>query len=176
MEKYLITSCSGAGKSAICLELQKRGLAALDGDQVPDLARWIDVGSGQPIKMNYESNMNINRDRYHWNWDETVLTKLLSQHAPDKLFLCGSADNQLQFHHLFDQVFVLTLDPEVQRQRIMSRTSHDYGKHPEMQDKILAEQQTFVAEAVKLGAIAIDANPGIRTVTESILSRIGDEH
>lgn len=175
MGKYLITSCSGAGKSAICQELQKRDLMAFDGDTVPGLARWIDSETGQPFKMDYKSNTNIDRTRYHWEWDEAVLMRLLDEHARDRFFLCGSADNQLQFHQLFDLVLTLTVDPEVQRQRILRRTSHNYGKHPEMQEKILAEQQDFTTEAIKLGAIAIDANPDIVTVTNSILTRIDNE-
>ena len=168
MATYLITGRSGTGKSTICHRLQQLGLPAFDGDEVPGLARWIDVRSGHPIKMDY-SNPVIDRKRFHWEWDKTVLMSLLNSH--ENIFVCGSADNQLELHGLFDRVYALALPPDEQRRRILARTSHDYGKHPEMQDQILLEQQEFITQAVAQGAIAIDATPNVEAIVLNILNK-----
>jgi dephospho-CoA kinase len=164
--KYLITSRSGAGKSAICQELLKRGLPAFDGDSVVGLAGWIERSSGQPIKIDYSMPV-IDPAVYAWNWKAAILKDLLD--SQPTIFLCGSADNSEEFFNLFDKVFVLTISPEIQRQRIISRTAHGYGKSPEMQAIVLQEQREFVDRALQLGAIPLDANPATVKVADSLL-------
>src|SRR6478672_4039839 len=135
--KYLITSRSGAGKSTVCAELVRRGLPAFDGDDIPGLASWIDRITGQPVKMDYSQPV-IDPAKFAWNWNGTTLANLLKDRS--QIFICGSADNSEDFFDNFDKVFVLTLDAETQRQRILARTSHGYGKSPAMQDIIIKEQ------------------------------------
>lgn len=120
--------------------------------------------------MDY-SNPVIDRSKYHWDWDNLVLQGLLE--ASGDIFLCGSADNQLEFHREFDKVFILTLSPTVQRHRLLTRTAHDYGKHPAMQDQIIAEQQEFVRQATALGGTPIDATPDLPIVVDTILRSLG---
>jgi dephospho-CoA kinase len=170
--RYLITSRSGAGKSTVCRELQRRGLPAFDGDDVPGLAGWADAVSGRPVTLDYGQQI-IDRDRFHWNWKPAVLHQLLDSHP--QLFLCGSADNQLEFHGLFDRVFVLTLPPDIQRRRLIVRTSHDYGKHPAMQDRIITEQRIFAAATVAAGAQAINANRPVTRIVDDIVQVLTDE-
>jgi hypothetical protein len=167
--KYLITSRSGAGKSTVCAELVRRGLPAFDGDDIPGLASWIDRANGQPVKMDYSQPV-IEPSKFAWNWDETTLANLLKDRS--QIFICGSADNSENFFDRFDTVFVLTLDPETQRQRILARTSHSYGKSPAMRDIIVKEQAEFAARAMRLGAIPIDAVPPVTEVVDTILEQL----
>ncbi len=169
MSHYLITGCSGTGKSTLCDELVAHSYLAFDGDSVPGLARWIDVRTGHQANIDYSKP--IERERYAWNWDGAILDALLVSH-PD-IFLCGSADNQLEFHSRFDKVFVLTLPADQQRLRIRGRTSHNYGKQPGMEDIIIAEQEKFVEQALQLGAVAVDANPQPKLVVKTILEQAG---
>ena len=165
MGAFLITGRSGSGKTRICSELNNQGYQAFDGDRVPGLAGWIDVKTGQStIVPDYES---VEPTVTAWNWDTGVLKQLLSRHS--RLLLCGSADNQLEYHELFDQVFILTIPPQEQRRRLLARTEHAYGKSEVMQERIITEQAEFVLQALELGAIAVDATPSPAAIVNKLL-------
>ena len=166
MAYYLITSRSGAGKTTICQELLHRGYPAVDGDRAPGLAGWFERVSEQPVTMDYSQPV-IDPDVYAWNWDAAVLAGILANR--ETLYVCGSADNSVDFFDRFDKVFVLTLEPATQRQRLAARSEHDYGKSPAMQDIIIGEQRAFVVEALAHGAIAVDAMPPVTQIVDRIL-------
>jgi adenylate kinase family enzyme len=151
--KILITGRSGTGKSTVCKVLQQQGHPAFDADRVPGLCAWVDAKTHEPVCINY--NQPINRTMTLWYWSETILQDLLA--SMPNIFLCGGADNDLEFRESFDKIFVLTLPSETQRQRIVDRVEHDYGKLPAMQRLILAEQAEFVQHALQAGAIPLDA-------------------
>ena len=163
--KVLITGRSGTGKSKVCSELQRRGLPAFDGDKVPGLAAWVDAATGKHVQVDYSKP--INRHTTLWKWDSGILHALLASN--NDIFLCGSADNDLDFVGLFDKVFVLTLPPNVQRQRILDRTDHDYGKQPGMIAQILEEQQQFVKHALRIGVPTLSAKPKPAVIIDKIL-------
>ena len=165
MNKYLVTGRAGSGKSEVNTELQQRNQNSLDTDKKPGLASWRDLASGERVKV----GAFVDSSKTGWMWDNSVLRGILQ--AKKKLILCGSADNDLEYFELFDKVYVLTLDPETQRQRLTERPS-SYGKDLAMQDKIIAEQTQFVADSMKLGAVAIDNTRPIKTVVDEILGRI----
>lgn len=153
MAAYLITGTSGTGKSTICRELQERGYQAFDGDAVKGLCGWVDEKTGLPARPSSMTKADL--ENLAWSWDSTVLSDLIL--ATPELFLCGSSNNQLDFHHLFTKVFVLTIDPEAQLQRILARTEHDYGKDPAMHYAIINAQKEFVTKALVLGAVPVNA-------------------
>lgn len=170
MAKYLITGRSGSGKSEVYRELKRRGRNAYDSDKVEGFASWRNPATGEPVSVDY--SQPINPSETAWDWDEAILRNLLDTN--DEVFVCGSADNQLEFHPLFDGVFVLTLDPKTQKQRLMSRTEHDYGKSSEMQERIVKEQAEFVQKALSLGAVVVDSKPDIETVVDTLLEHINE--
>jgi dephospho-CoA kinase len=163
-KKYLVTGRAGSGKTEVNIELNRRGYASEDTDTIPDLARWVDLKTGEKVQV--DSGSVIDDTVVDWNWEETKLRTLLESNK--ELFLCGSAGNQLAFHDLFDEVFVLSLDPETQKARLSQRHSL-YGKDPVMQERIVKQQQEFVVDALNLGAIAIDSDKPIVEVVDSIL-------
>lgn len=167
MPAYLITGRSGSGKSTIAKGFQARGLPCIDSDKVPGLVRWEDIATGEAISV--DPTGYVDYDKVGWNWSEQSLVKLLGEHP--LLFLCGSASNQISFHNLFTKVFVLTLRPETQTQRILDRPHNPYGKHPEMLAEILADQKEFVVQAQRLGAISIDAEQSVDVIIEEILKQ-----
>lgn len=168
MPAYLITGRSGTGKSAICTELKKRGIQAFDGDNVPDLAGWENVQTGERIGKLYPGHDHVGK--FKWEWDEQILNKILGE--PGVVFLCGSANNALSFMDRFEKVFVLNVAEEEQRRRINSRQEHDYGKDSTVQDSIIAYQKETVALARERGATIIDASPDVEQVVNTILASL----
>ena len=163
--RCLVTGRAGSGKSSINAGLHDRGFRALDTDKVPGLARWEDTKTREPVYV--DPSKFVDYSRVGWNWQEEVLRTLLASER--ELFLCGSASNQLDFHPLFDKVFVLTLDPDTQLERLKSRPD-EYGKDSAQQAEIVTEQAVFVEDAVRLGAIAIDNTRPVKMVVDEILS------
>lgn len=164
MGKYLITGRGGTGKSTIALELQQRGYSAFDGDTVPELARWEDRNTGEPIVV--DSAGFIDFEKVAWAWNTEVLKDLLG--TSNNLFLCGSSSNQADSYHLFDAIFILVLDPTAHDFRLRTRES-DYGKHPDLRRKIIAGHQKFAKELIDAGATPIDAMQPLEKVVDSIV-------
>jgi broad-specificity NMP kinase len=168
MGVYLVTGRAGSGKSTICLELLKRDLPTYDGDQIPGLAGWIDLKTGLPAIVN--PSEFVDYKKVGWNWSKKVLQAFINDNK--SCFVCGSASNQLLMHKEFDKIFVLTLKPETQRQRLVTRANSTYAKHPDQISEILKEQQILVEKSKLLGAITIDAEPSPSKIVEEILGNI----
>lgn len=168
MAAYLITGRSGTGKSAICRELQKRGLLAFDGDAVPNLAGWQNTQTNERIGKIYPGHDHVGK--FNWTWDDQVLVQTLNH--SDDVFLCGSANNALSFMDLFDKLFVLDIVADEQRRRINTRQEHDYGKDVAVQDSIITYQRETVELAKRKGATIIDASPDVSTVVDAILGQL----
>jgi broad-specificity NMP kinase len=168
MSKYLVTARGGAGKTTIHKILEERGYNSFDTDNIPGLARWEDLATGQRVQV--DPGSFVDYSKVGWNWNKNILRGILATRK--NLFLCGSASNQLDFHELFDRVYVLTLDPEIHEQRLMSRES-EYGKEPRMVEWLLNEQPVLAAKAIELGAVAIDATQPAGEIVDEIV-RLSD--
>jgi adenylate kinase family enzyme len=171
--KYLVIGRAGSGKSSVAGELKERGHNALDADKVQGLARWEDAITGHPTSP--EDIAYVDSSRFHWNWQTEKMADLLA--SEESLFLCGGADNDLSFVPSFDQTFVLDVNPKSQTRRLESvqrNQDNPYATHPDMVPIVLAEQADLVNSAIKLGAVAIDANQPLRKVFDEILSHIDE--
>ncbi len=165
MGKYLITGRGGSGKSTICRELNRRGLPAFDADNVPGLCRWEDRQSGEPIAVDPADYIDFKI--VAWAWQDAVLRQLLETH--NDLILCGSSSNQDDYHHIFDAVFVLTLDPHTHDRRLRTR-DFEYGKHPALRRELVVHHQLFANRMIAAGALGIDVTQPPEKVADEILS------
>jgi adenylate kinase family enzyme len=173
MSAVQITGCSGAGKSTIAGVLARRGLAAIDADDDPWLARMVDA-AGTVVE---EADEPDEPDfawlaRHSWAWDPVRLDELIRAAAPATLYVCGGADNELKLADRFSRVFLLEIDEPTMLARLDARRDyHDWGrigdtreylrrKLPELQDRLRA-----------FGAIPIDARQPLDQVVEAILAR-----
>jgi hypothetical protein len=148
--------------------LFERGYNSFDSDEIPGLARAEDL-SGKPTDVDWSKFVDYSAISF--NWQGQVLRAFLTDH-PD-IFICGSASNQLDFHSLFDSVFVLVVDKATHKQHLTDRVS-EYGKDPAMLAYLLDEQQAFTEQALRLGAIAIDATHTPEQTTDEIIGHIHD--
>jgi adenylate kinase family enzyme len=165
-----IAGCSGAGKTAIAAVLARRGLAAIDADDDPFLARTVDA-AGSVVEEAEEPDFAW-LSRHGWAWNPDRLDELIRAAAPATLYVCGGADNQLELADCFTVVFLLEIDEPTMLARLDARRDyHDWGrigdtreylrrKLPELQDRLRAS-----------GAIPIDARQPLDQVVDAILSR-----
>jgi adenylate kinase family enzyme len=171
MSAIQIAGCSGAGKTTIAGVLARRGLAAIDADGDPMLARTVDA-AGHPVEEEPEQPDLAWLSRHSWAWNPARLDELIRAAAPATLYVCGGADNQLELADRFTQVFLLEIDEPTMLARLDARRDyHDWGrigdtreylrrKRPELQDRLRA-----------FGAIPVDARQPVGQVVDAILSR-----
>jgi adenylate kinase family enzyme len=170
MSAVQIAGCSGAGKTTIAAVLARRGLAAIDADDDPLLARTVDA-AGKVVEDEPKEPDFAWLSRHSWAWDPARLDELIRTAAPATLYVCGGADNQLELADRFTQVFLLEIDEPTMLARLDARRDyHDWGrigdtreylrrKLPELQDRLRA-----------FGAIPIDARQPLDQVVDAILS------
>jgi len=171
MSAVQITGCSGAGKTTIAAVLARRGLAAIDADDDPLLARTVDA-TGNVVEEEPAAPDFAWLARHGWAWNPARLDQLIGAAAPATLYICGGADNELELADRFTQVFLLEIDEPTMLARLDARRDyHDWGrigdtreylrrKLPELQDRLRAA-----------GAIPIDARQPLDQVVDAILSR-----
>ena len=170
MSAVLITGCSGAGKTTIAAVLARRGLASLDADDDPLLARTVDL-AGNVVEEEPEEPDFAWLSRHSSAWDPARLDDLIRAAAPATLYVCGGAANELELADRFTQVFLLEIDEPTMLARLDARRDyHDWGhigdtreylrhKLPELQDRLRA-----------FGAIPINARQPLNQVVDAILS------
>jgi len=168
MSAIQVTGCSGAGKTTIAAVLARQGLAAIDADDDPLLARSVDA-SGKVAEEPEEPDFAW-LSRHSWAWNPARLDELIQAAAPSTLYVCGGADNEHELADRFTQVFLLEIDEPTMLARIDARQDNDWGrigdtrqylcrKLPELQDRLRAS-----------GAIPIDARQPLDQVVDTILS------
>jgi adenylate kinase family enzyme len=168
MSAVQITGCSGAGKTTIAAVLARRGLAAIDADDDPLLARSVDA-AGHAVEEPEDPGLAW-LSQHRWAWDPGRLDELIRGAAPATLYVCGGADNELELAGRFTSVFLLEIDEPTMLARIDARRNNDWGrigdtreylrrKLPELQDRLRAS-----------GAIPIDARHPLDQVVDAILS------
>jgi hypothetical protein len=93
MSAIQIAGCSGAGKTTIAAVLGHRGLAVIDADDDPLLARSVDA-AGNVVEEEEEPAAPDFAwlSRHSWEWDPARLDELIQAAAPATLYVCGGAD------------------------------------------------------------------------------------
>ncbi len=161
MNIYLIDGVSGAGKTTICDELNKRGYKAIEADET--LADWIDPKTGLPTDDHSSEN---------WYWSEEKFNSMVEEAKGKDIFVCGGAMNKRDFLHYFTKIFTLHLDDETLKDRLLNRTTNDYGKKPEELAFQLKENQHTTQYSEEYGTILIDATEPIDAIVNKILNEI----
>ncbi len=167
MGKYLIAGSPGSGKTSVIRELERRGFSAYDTDSHPGASRL------QDKQGNFVSfpDGHIDWDIYEWNWQKDIIEQLLS--SDSTVFLGGITTNGKEMYALFDKIFVLTLDDTTLKDRILSRTDKDCGKHPDQLKGEIEYRPILQAELLEEPqAVAVNAMQPINKVVDEILEAI----
>lgn len=113
--KVLIFGPSGAGKTYVSQELRKLGHNAQDADLIDNLSSWYD-GNGNKVAYPEDADEEF-LENHSFYWDKEFLKDFLKD-KPD-IYLFGLSGNIFDMMDLFDRVYFLKVDPEVQIKRLM---------------------------------------------------------
>jgi adenylate kinase family enzyme len=172
MSAVQITGCSGAGKSTIAAVLARRGLAAIDADDDPLLARSVDaVGNVVEEWEEPEAPDFAWLARHSWAWNPARLDELIRAAAPAAVYVCGGADNELELADRFTQVFLLEIDEPTMLARLDARRDyHDWGRIGDTREYLRRRLPEIQARLRAFGAIPIDARQPLDQVVDAIIS------
>ena len=164
---YLIDGVSGAGKTAVCTELQRRGYQAIDGDR--ELAYQGDPDTGHPTDgLTHEHSATFFSE--HHIWDVEKVNALVANQEEAVTFFCGGSRNFSKFIALFDGVFVLEVDLDTLNRRLDERVAldpTDWGAKPTERELIARLHQT--KEDIPKNGMIIDATAPLARVVDEIL-------
>lgn len=170
MPAYLITGYPATGKSSVADELARRGYAAYNTDDIPGLSHHVHK-DGTPVDL---SKGHIeDKSELEWVWNKDKLTKLL--HSADEVFICAITSRQHEFYDQFDKIFVLTIDEATLKHRLLTRTTNDFGKHPNEMKMLVDGREGFEQQMLKVGAVPVDATQPLAKVVDDILGKLRKE-
>ena len=164
---YLIEGVSGAGKTAVATELQRRGYQAIHGDR--ELVYRGDPETGLSMAPETGTPTAIWMSE-HQIWDVVKVKAYIADQDEAVTFFCGGSRNFSKFIDLFDGVFVLEVDLDTMNRRIDERVAldpTDFGGKPEERELIARLYAT--KEDVPKTGVAIDATMPIKFVVDEIL-------
>jgi shikimate kinase len=159
MKRVLLTGMSGTGKSTVINELSARGFRAVDTDY-NGLSELVTVPEDEL------TGLGPGKD---WVWREDRIQELLSTDDADVLFVSGCSPNQGKFYPQFDHIVLLTAPAAVIVERLATRTTNPYGKHPDEVARVLTLQQT-VEPLLRRGAgLEVDTSVPLDQVVAAVL-------
>ena len=164
---YLIEGVSGAGKTAVCSELQRRGYQAIHGDR--ELAYQGDPDTGHPTDgLRHEHSAAFISE--HHIWDVEKVKAYVANQDEAVTFFCGGSKNPSKYIALFDGVFVLDVDLDTSLRRIAERVAldpTDWGGTPA--EREITVRMYHTKAALPPNGMIIDASAPLAHVVDEIL-------
>jgi shikimate kinase len=165
MKRLLLTGMSGTGKSTLTSALAARGFKAIDLD-CDTFSEWVELNDASAIPG---SPVESDRD---WMWRADRVDELLSIEDADVLFLSGCASNMGQFLPRFNHVVLLSAPADLIVQRLRSRTTNPYGKHPDQIARVLELRETVEPLLRRVATHEIDSSASVEQVVAAVLRLI----
>ena len=128
---YLIEGVSGASKTSVCTELQRRGYHAIHGDR--ELGYQGDPETGQPTD-------GFTHERHIWHVDK--VRAIVANQDEAVTFFCGGSRNFSKFIDVFDGVFVLEVDLDTLNRQLDERPENEWGAKRTERELIARLHQT----------------------------------
>lgn len=154
MKRVLLTGMSGTGKSTVINRLGELGYKAYDTDY-GGYTVHLDVGEGP-----------------EWLWREDRIQELLSAEDAEALFISGTSRNQVKFYPQFDHIVLLSVPVPVLIERLTTRTTNPYGKHPDELAQTLEFVQTVEPSLRRSATLEIDTRAPLEEVITAILDHV----
>jgi gluconate kinase len=169
MALIYITGASGAGKSTVRTELQRRGYPAYDSDE-DRLARWFSNATGDEVPMPARRDDDWFASNTYRLPPETV-RRIAAELGDSSGFLCGTVGNDNEIWDLFAAVISLSIDEQTLRRRLAARANGFGSTDAELQ-RVLAWHTAVDADNQRYGAILVDAARPITEVVDDLLTRL----
>lgn len=166
--KIFLTGISGTGKTTAVEGLKKRGILAIDLD---DISRWHDKASGEPVDFPAEVDEDF-MNSHEWMCDMNRLKSFLDKVGNSPVVVSGMLSERQDLASLFDKILLLTCDPEIFVNRLNSRDNNEFGKEKGVQDSIIRFHEKYRNKLKKLGAVEIDASKTKEEVLEEIINQL----
>jgi adenylate kinase family enzyme len=173
--KFFITGRQGSGKTTVGRELRKQSFAVFDIDHTEGLAKLRQLSTGQLFDFSEIASRSpdglIDWDNYWFEVQKNSLREILA--SDDLVFITGSASNSTEFFDMFDKVFVLIVDPETAKSRLIN---HEHASHhlPSEIERILENFNEKQAELVAAcsNTVSIDGRKSLPEIVEAIQAQI----
>lgn len=162
MKRILLTGMSGTGKSTVISELAARGYKAVDAD-CDEFSQWVQVNGEADVSV---PPVEAGRD---WVWREDRIQDLLSTEDTDVLFLSGCAENMPKFFPQFDSIVLLSAPADIIVERLRTRTSNQYGKHPDEIVRVLDLVESVEPLLRRAAGHEIDTSVSLEKVVATVL-------
>ncbi|MGW6936347.1 AAA family ATPase [Lentzea sp. NPDC054927] len=169
-----MTGTSGAGKSTVCAVLESRGRSAIDTDWA-GYNHWVDRTSGEVVVDPPDPVPAGWLDRFGWKMSRAKVEALAARTHDETVFLCGCVENEAEVRDLFTHVVCLVIDNETLRDRVLTRTTNSFGKHPEELAASLDHNARVEATYRALGATIVDGTRPLEEVADAVLAAV-DAH
>ncbi|MDQ3700318.1 MAG: AAA family ATPase [Chloroflexota bacterium] len=163
MKRVLLTGMSGTGKSTLIRALAARGYKAIDTD-TDEWSEWV-TAPGDPDQPGAPAEPD-------WIWHEARIQRLLSTEDADVLFVSGCKSNQGKFYPQFDHVVLLSAPTRLLMERLATRTTNPYGKHPDELAQILRHLHAVEPMLRRSASMEVDTSVPVDQVLETILGRL----
>lgn len=170
VRNYLIEGVSGAGKTTVAEELERRGYQVVHGDRV--LARHGDPMTGKVFDSPH-AGWSLEQRHEYWIWDVQRVQTAVADHSRALTFFCGGSRNSAAFLDLFDAVFVLEVDVETLNRRLDARPADEFGNAAD--ERALVLRVHWTREDLPVGGVSIDAARPIADVVDAILRWVEGE-
>lgn len=122
--KVLVIGPSGSGKTYVSHTLRASGINAFDADDIEGLSAWYNQ-HWQKVPAPKSAGEAFS-NHYSFLWDKDFLESFLGKHTD--VYLFGGSGNVWDMFSLFDKVYFLKVEPELQKERLRS----PLRKNPEM--------------------------------------------
>jgi uridine kinase len=166
----LVTGICGAGKSSVCGALKSRGHCAIDADW-EGFSHWVHRVTGEvQVDPSYPVPQGW-LDDFAWRIDAGRVESLAAASRSGVTFLCGSAENEDEIRRHVDAVVCLLIDDATLRDRLATRTTNQFGKHPEELAAALRWNRSETRRYRDLGASLVDATQSLADVVRDVLRR-----
>lgn len=167
MKRFAVIGPPGSGTTSVGVELRKRGYYVLLADDLL-MSGWINPETGERAEP---PEIPIPADwlkQYQWRWNLDSLKDHLGDQTRDTVFVCGFADNFSEAAALFDEVFLLTVDDSLLRQRLQDADAARWLDGSYELSKVMAYNDRIDVD--ESSTTYIDSSHAVETTVDEIIS------